>query len=107
MSSVLGDIINNWGSYGWIDERALELMGFNITYALCTAIKSQVLADFMAEQTEVQCSPASISQEYLTMYFDGSLMLNSARGYGGTHFTKWRPTLLCPSTSLPSHQQWG
>ena len=47
MSSVLGDIINNWGSYGWIAEWALELMGFNITYALCTAIKSQVLADFV------------------------------------------------------------
>ena len=47
MSSVLRDIINKWGSHGWIAEWALKLMRFNITYALCTAIKSQVLADFV------------------------------------------------------------
>ena len=38
------------------------------------AIKSQVLADFVAEWTEVQMSPAVVDQEYWTMYFDGSLM---------------------------------
>ena len=37
-------------------------------------IKSQVLADFIAEWTEVQMPPAAIDQEYWTMYFDGLLM---------------------------------
>ena len=37
-------------------------------------IKSQVLADFIAEWTEVQMPPAVVDQEYWTMYFDGSLM---------------------------------
>ena len=36
--------------------------------------QSQVLADFVAEWTEIQMPPAVIDQEYWTMYFDGSLM---------------------------------
>ena len=37
-------------------------------------IKSQVLANFIAEWTKVQMPLAVINQEYWTMYFDGSLM---------------------------------
>ena len=33
-----------------------------------------MLADFVAEWTEIQMPPAAIAQEYWTMYFDGSLM---------------------------------
>ncbi|RLM73650.1 uncharacterized protein C2845_PM15G06780 [Panicum miliaceum] len=39
-----------------------------------TAIKSQVLADFVAEWTEIQTPSAPEKKEYWTMYFDGSLM---------------------------------
>ena len=53
---------------------ALELMDQGITYASRTVIKSQVLADFIAEWTEVQTPPAVVGQEYWTMYFNGSLM---------------------------------
>ena len=42
------------------------------------AIKSQVLVDFIAEWTEVQMPPAVVDKEHWTMYFDGSLMKNSA-----------------------------
>ena len=42
------------------------------------AIKSQVLADFIVEWTEVQIPPAVVEQEYWTMYFDGSLMKKGA-----------------------------
>ena len=38
------------------------------------AIKSQVLADFIAEWTEVQMLPMVVDQEYWMIYFDGSLM---------------------------------
>ena len=53
---------------------ALELMGQGISYASRTAIKSQVLANFVAEWTEAQMPPAVVDQEYWTMYFNGSLM---------------------------------
>jgi hypothetical protein len=49
-------------------------MGQGIAYASRTAIKSQVLADFIIEWTEVQMPSAVVDQEYWTMYFDGSLM---------------------------------
>ena len=37
-----------------------------------------MLADFIAEWTEVQTPPMVIDQEYWTMYFDGSLMKKGA-----------------------------
>ena len=43
---------------------ALELMDQGITYTSRTTIKSQVLADFIAEWTEVQMPLAAIDQEY-------------------------------------------
>ena len=55
-------------------KRALELMGQGIAYASRMAIKSQVLADFIVEWTEVQMPLPVVDQEYWTMYFDGSLM---------------------------------
>ena len=42
------------------------------------AIKSQVLADFVAEWTKIQMPPAVVDQEYWTLYFDGSLMKKGA-----------------------------
>ena len=59
---------------GRIAKWALELMGQGIVYASWMAIMSQVLADFIAEWTEVQMPPEIVDQEYWTMYFDGSLM---------------------------------
>ena len=42
---------------------ALELMDQGITYASRMAIKSQVLADFIAEWTKVQTPLAIVDQE--------------------------------------------
>jgi ribonuclease HI len=53
-------------------------MGQNITYASRNAIKSQVLADFVAEWTKMQTPPAPIEHETWTMYFDGSVMKEGA-----------------------------
>jgi ribonuclease HI len=41
-------------------------------------IKSQVLADFVAEWTEMQTPPAKIEHETWIMYFDGSVMKEGA-----------------------------
>jgi ribonuclease HI len=52
----------------------VELMGETISFAPRKAIKSQVLADFMAEWVDTQLPTALIQPELWTMYFDGSLM---------------------------------
>jgi len=53
-------------------------MGDGITYEPWKAIKSQVLADFVAEWTGTQLPPPQIQHECWTMYFDGSLMKTGA-----------------------------
>jgi hypothetical protein len=48
---------------------AVELMGEGITYAPRKAIKSQVLADFVAEWTETQTPPAPVDTRVLDVVF--------------------------------------
>jgi hypothetical protein len=74
----LGEVIQNPEAEGRIAKWALELMGQNITYAPRSAIKSQVLADFVAEWTEMQTPPAKIEHGTWIMYFDGSAMKEGA-----------------------------
>jgi ribonuclease HI len=74
----LGEVIQNPEAEGRIAKWALELMGQNIMYAPRSAIKSQILADFVVEWTEIQTPPASIEHETWTMYFDGSVMKEGA-----------------------------
>ena len=63
-SFPLGEVVQNQDAIGRIMKWALELMGQGISYAPWMAIKSQVLADFVAEWTEVQMPPVVIDQEY-------------------------------------------
>jgi ribonuclease HI len=56
----------------------VELMGETISFAPRKAIKSQVLADFVAEWVDTQLPTAPIQPELWTMYFDGSLMKTGA-----------------------------
>jgi hypothetical protein len=53
-------------------------MGETLSYAPRKAIKSQVLADFLAEWTDTQLPPPQLQAELWTMYFDGSLMKTGA-----------------------------
>jgi hypothetical protein len=49
-------------------------MGETLSYAPHKAIKSQVLADFLAKWTDTQLPLVQLQAELWTMYFDGSLM---------------------------------
>jgi ribonuclease HI len=49
-------------------------MGEKLAYAPRKAIKSQILADFVAEWTNTQLPPPQIQAECWTLYFDGSVM---------------------------------
>jgi hypothetical protein len=73
-SFPLSEVIQSQDAIGRIVKWALELMGEGITYAPQNAIKSQALANFVTEWTEVQMSSAPIDLEYWTVYFDRSLM---------------------------------
>jgi ribonuclease HI len=53
-------------------------MGETLSFAPRKAIKSQVLADFLAEWVDTQLPTAPIQAKLWTMYFDGSLMKSGA-----------------------------
>ena len=108
MSFPLGEVIHSQDAMRRTTKWALELMDQGITYAPRTAIKSQVLADFIAEWTKVQMPPAVIDQEYWTMYFDGSLM-KKGTGAGlvfvsplGLCMRYWFTSTSPPPTTWPS-----
>jgi ribonuclease HI len=77
-SFPLGEIIQCREASGRIAKWAVELMGETISFAPRKAIKSQVLADFVAEWVDTQLPTALIQPELWTMYFDGSLMKTAA-----------------------------
>jgi ribonuclease HI len=56
----------------------MQIMGETISFAPRKAIKSQVLADFVAEWVDTQLLAAPIQPELWTMFFDGSLMKTGA-----------------------------
>ena len=48
----LGDVLRNWDATGCISKWSVELRAQNIEFVSHKAIKSQVLADFIAKWTE-------------------------------------------------------
>jgi ribonuclease HI len=77
-SFPLREIIQSREASGRIAKWAVELMGETLSFAPRKAIKSQVLADFLAEWIDTQLPTAPIQPELWTMYFDGSLMKTGA-----------------------------
>jgi ribonuclease HI len=59
----------------------VELVGEILTYAPRKAVKSQILADFIAEWTDTQLPPPQIQAECWLMYFDG-LVTKTGAGAG-------------------------
>jgi hypothetical protein len=77
-SFPLGEIIRNLDVVGRIAKWSVELMGETLAYAPRKAIKSQILADFVAERTDTQVPPPQIQANCWTLYFDGSVMKTRA-----------------------------
>jgi hypothetical protein len=59
-SFLLGEIIRNLDAAGRIAKWSVELMGETLAYTPRKAIKSQILADFVAEWTDAQLPPPQI-----------------------------------------------
>jgi ribonuclease HI len=77
-SFLLGEIIRNPDAAGRIVKWSVELMGETHAYAPHKAIKSQILADFVAEWTDMQLPPPQVQAKCWTLYFDGSVMKTGA-----------------------------
>ena len=68
----LSDILNNPEATGRVAKWRIEWSPTDITYRPRDALKSQALADFLAEWTEIQTpGPPDLSNSWI-MYFDGS-----------------------------------
>jgi hypothetical protein len=89
-SFPLGEVVRNCDAVGRISKWAVELMGYDVKFVPRTSIKSQALADFIAEWTEVQAPTPEISHEYWTLYFDGSVMGPAHGGRGRPGLTRRR-----------------
>jgi hypothetical protein len=63
-SFSLGEIIRNPNATGRIAKWSMELMGETLAYAPRKAVKSQILAVFVAEWTDTQLPPPQIQAEY-------------------------------------------
>ena len=76
---TLGDILRNKEANGHIIKWAVELGTYSIDFRGRQTIKSQVLADFIAEWIDMQ-APVSVDRpKHWVMYFNGSLILDGAR----------------------------
>jgi hypothetical protein len=74
-SFPLGEIIRNRDANDRIVKWPVELGEFEIEFCPRQAIKSQILADFVSEWTEIQMPPPKERPEHWIMYFDGALNL--------------------------------
>jgi hypothetical protein len=74
-SFPLGEIIRNRDANGRIVKWSIELGEFEIEFCPRQAIKSQILADFVSEWTEIQMPPPKERPEHWIIYYDGALNL--------------------------------
>ena len=77
-SYPLGDILHNKGANGRVVKWSVVLGAFSIEFTPCSTIKSQALADFVVEWTEIQDPPPDTRSEHWIMYFDGALNRDGA-----------------------------
>ena len=73
----LSEILHNRDASGRVAKWAMEMLYCDIKFEAKKAIKSQALADFIAEWVEQQ-QPTHIYSAHWTMFFDGSKMLNGS-----------------------------
>lgn len=76
----LGEILHNRDSTGRISKWTAELGALRIRFTPRKTIKSQALADFVAEWTEMQSAALETTPEHWKIYFDGSLKLGGVGG---------------------------
>jgi hypothetical protein len=71
-------MIHNRHANSCIVKWSVKLGEFEIEFFPRQAIKSQILADFVSEWTEIQMPPPKERPEHWLMYFDNALNLEGA-----------------------------
>jgi hypothetical protein len=74
LSFPLGEIIQSREASGRVDKWVVKLMGETLSFSPRKAIKSQGLANFLAEWTDTQLPTTLIQAKLWTMYFNRPLM---------------------------------
>ena len=74
----LGDILCNKEANGRIIKWVVKLDTYSIEFRSWPTIKSQALADFVAEWTEIQEPITVTCPKHWVMYFNGALNINGA-----------------------------
>jgi hypothetical protein len=74
----LGTIIHNKDANGRIAKWAMQLCPFDLEFTRRDTIKSQTLADFLVEWTDLSILTSQGPVDYWKMYFDGSLTIDGA-----------------------------
>ena len=100
----LGDILQNKEANGCIIKWAMELGTYSNEFKSRPTIKSQALADFVAEWTEIQEHIAATCPEHWVMYFDGALNISGA-GAGILFITPTKEAPIRSSDTLFGLQQ--
>jgi hypothetical protein len=68
----LGELLRNPEASARIEKWAVELLGYNITFEPRTAIKSQVLADFIVDWTGPSEPQQCHTETVWTIHYDGA-----------------------------------
>src|SRR3954467_9225880 len=74
-SAPLAEIIGSRDASGRVEKWAIETATHGIKYEPRTAVKSQVLADFLVDWAETQYIPPCPDSLFWQMHFDGSKMM--------------------------------
>jgi hypothetical protein len=113
-SYLLKVVLHSPNATGNIAKWAAELVEFELDFLSCHTVKSQALADFVADWTPPPCNPGGpddsepeakapvFTEPHWTLFFDGSSRKQGARAGScssllmGSHSSTW-----CISTSRP------
>jgi hypothetical protein len=106
-SFPLGEIIRNPDAAGRIAKWSVELMGETLAYAPRKAIKSQILADFVAEWTDTQLPPPTNPGRVLDSVLRRLSDENGSRRGPALRVTPRGAHALRSAPPLPRVQQYG
>jgi hypothetical protein len=100
----LGDILHTRDATGCISKWAVELGALNVDFTPRKAIKSQALANFVAEWIEIQQPTPDTILDHWKMYFDVSLKLGKSWHRCPLYLPRWETTQIRPPDTMASHK---